>query len=511
MMLLFILWLTVCLSIGIVIEVIQQRRLNEAKHFEPDNVLGGSRFAENKDLRKAGLFAGKGIPIGYAVDGGHPLHYPGQANLMTFAAARTGKNATLTVNALISLERSALVIEPKLEQAAITGHYRRRFGNVYVVNPFGILKDALDGLVDARFNPMDILDPASDSFHADCDKIATALIWEDPRDIHFTTAARALVSGVIAALMRHGAVAEKNLVAVARVISGDVYGFCRDTVASTKDAFIIQKLNRLARKGAEESREVQDVIATANTQLSFIANAAMARCLSGSDFRFSDLKRQPGTTVYIGLPLNKLDISAKFFRLLLEVCLAELLNEAQRGQSNPVLAIIDEMAQLGPHMKSLENAIGMAAGAAQLQIWGILQDLSQLKGMFPHTWESFIQNSLSMWFAARDQTTREYVSHLSGTCEVLVRAKNVSIDPRTNVTQTNESASQHSRPLLLPHEVGQIGADEMIMFVDGVRCGPVKAKRKFYFHVFSRSKYRDNPYVTHDRGFFATLLDFLFG
>jgi type IV secretion system protein VirD4 len=84
----------------------------------------------------------------------------------------------------------------------------------------------------------------------------------------------------------------------------------------------------------------------------------------------------------------------------------------------PVLIIVDEMAQLGPYMKILENCMGMAAGAAGLLIWGILQDLTQLQGMFPKTWEVFIQNSITMWFAARNQTTREYVSKLSGTTEV---------------------------------------------------------------------------------------------
>jgi type IV secretion system protein VirD4 len=511
-LLLLIIWVSLGLTIGVIVEVVRERRLKEAMDFQPDNVLGGARFAENEDLRKAGLFSSKGIPIGYALKGGHPLHYSGCGHLLTVAAARTGKGATLIVNALLSWINSVLVIDPKAELAAITGHYRRRFGTVYVLNPFGILTDALKGLVHARFNPMDILDAASDSFHAECDKIAWALVWEEVKDFHFTTAARILVSGVIAALVRHGIQAERNLVTVARVISGDIFEFCRLTVASTSDPFIIQKLSRFSAKGAEASREVQDVIATAITQLSFIGNAAIAHCLSGSDFRFSDLKRNPGTTVYICLPLNKLDISAKFIRLILEAFLADLLNETQRGRSKPVLAIVDEMAQLGPHMKSLENAMGMAAGAAGLQIWGILQDLSQLKAMFPQTSETFIQNcGVTTWFGARDQTTREYVSHLSGTCEVLVRSKNVSIDPTTNVTQVNESASQVSRPLLLPHEVGQIEADKMIAFVDGVRCGPVMAKREFYFHVFSRAKYRDNPYVANNRSFLGELVNWLFG
>ncbi len=102
------------------------------------------------------------------------------------------------------------------------------------------------------------------------------------------------------------------------IISGDIYAFCRDIVQKTKDPFIIQKLGRFAAKGAEPSREVNDVVSTAITQLGFIGNAAIAESLSGSDFRFADLKRKPGTTVYICLPLNMLDICDKYFRLIAE-------------------------------------------------------------------------------------------------------------------------------------------------------------------------------------------------
>jgi type IV secretion system protein VirD4 len=264
-------------------------------------------------------------------------------------------------------------------------------------------------------------------------------------------------------------------------------------VQSTNDPFILQKLGRFAAVGAEAIREVTDVIATAITQLGFIGNAAIAESLSGSDFRFSDLKRKV-ISVYICLPLNLLDICDKYFRLMLETALTDLLNEGQRGKGKPVLCIVDEMAQLGPHMKSLANVQGMGAGAAGLIMWGILQDLSQLKGM----WETFIQNcGVTMWFGARDQTTREYISKLSGTCEVLSYSRSVSIDPRTGEPNVNDNASQFGRPLLLPHEAGQLAPDEMIAFIEGVSCGPVRAKRKFYFRSGCRG-YRDNPYVKNN-------------
>jgi type IV secretory pathway TraG/TraD family ATPase VirD4 len=120
--------------------------------------------------------------------------------------------------------------------------------------------------------------------------------------------------------------------------------------------------------------------------------------------------------------------------------------------------------------------------------------------MFPDTWETFIQNcGVTMWFGARDQTTREYVSKLSGTCEVLSHSRSVTIDRLSGEPVVNDSATQFGRPLLLPHEVGEIAPDEMIAFVEGV--GTIRAKRKPYFRVGKfRGKYRKNPYVANEGG-----------
>ena len=471
------------------------KRVRQAREFNPSSI-GSSRFAPNDDLRKAGLFGSAGVPIGYALQGWRALRYSGVGHILTVAAARTGKGATLLINALLSHKGSCLVICPKCENTVITAHYRRRYGEVLILNPFGMFLDKLQGLKLVRFNPMDVLDPTSDAFHAGCDKLAAALVWDDgPGDRHWTTAARILVSGIIAAIKRHGTAGEQNLVAVARVISGDVFGFCQTVVASTTDPFIIQKLARFAASLAEDSREIQGVLATAIAQLGFLGNAAIAQSLSGSDFRFRDLKRMC-MTIYICLPLYMLDVCDRYFRLLTEVFLMELLSEQQRSVGRPVLAIIDEMAQLGGHMKSLENAMGMAAGAAGLQLWCVLQDLSQLKGMFPNTWETFIQNcGVTMWFGARDQTSRDYVSRLAGTHSVVIPSKSVSFDRASGEPQVSEGTNVHTVPLIAPHEIGQLPADQMIAFIDGVRCGPVKVKRRFYFKCPElRGRFRPNPY-----------------
>jgi type IV secretion system protein VirD4 len=254
------------------------------------------------------------------------------------------------------------------------------------------------------------------------------------------------------ALARHASPEKRNLVQVLNILSSpdELFTFCREAMGS-KDPDIIRTLQRFALPtGKQPGREMEDVIAAAVTQLGFI-KSAIAESLGGSsNFRFADLKRNPGTTIYVCLPLDTLDVTDKFFRL------ADLLAEGRRGKGKPVLTIIDEMFQLGPHMKSLANAMGMAAGAAQIQIWGILQSLDQLQGMYPKIWPSFIQNSVSMWFGVRDQDTKEYISKLLGTCEVITRSRDASIDRMTGEVVISESGGQFSRPLLHPHEVGQL-------------------------------------------------------
>src|ERR1700730_9417031 len=105
----------------------------------------------------------------------------------------------------------------------------------------------------------------------------------------------------------------------------------------SSDAFIKQKLARFAVQGAEENKELNGIISTADTQTGFIGNDAITNSLSASDFRFKDLKRKP-MTVYLVLPLDYLDVCGKWFRLIVAAALSELLHE-EKGVR--VLAVMD--------------------------------------------------------------------------------------------------------------------------------------------------------------------------
>ncbi len=303
--------------------------------FKPEKVHGGAGWVnDDKQLRKAKLFTGKGIPIGYAPSG-REMHYSGPSHVTVIAKARSGKGL-LAVATLLSLCRGMVVIDQKCELALVTYRQRRRFGPVYIINPFRMFPKEL-GSMFARYNPMSdrILNPDSLSFHSDCNRLAGSLVWEEGREHKFfSDGARILVSGIIGALKRHAPKEKQNLVEVAGIIGSGpgLFAFCRETVAGTNDRFLKAKLERFAlREDEEPTRGLTDVIGTAISNLGFLNDAALAESLSGSDFVFSDVRKQRAT-VFICLPLSKIDVCDRFFRVLMENALAEFLNEGTSGK-----------------------------------------------------------------------------------------------------------------------------------------------------------------------------------
>jgi type IV secretion system protein VirD4 len=492
----------------------QAHRIQEAYAFEPPKVHGSARFADkDTDLRKACLLKSGGIRFGFSKSLKR-LYFNTPGHLLVVAGARTGKAVTLLVETILTLPKrySLFVFDPKGELCAICGHWRKRLGEVYVLNPFNILSECMKGLKQARFNPMASLDPASVGFHSDCDKIADAICWEESggSENHWIISARQLISGVIAALAKYGEPAEKNLVAVRNVITGaaggSVYDFCRECM-KVSDPYIRQKLGRFAVKGAEDSKELNGIVSTADSQTGFIGNEATAESLKGSDFQHGDLLRKPGTTVFVCLPLDKLDVSKKYFRLMASSGISEVLREGLRGTGAPVLGILDEVAQIGP-LKILSDAWGMAAGAAGLQLMAVYQNISQIKSQFDKNWSTIVANSgVAAYFGIRDPETAEFVAKQAGTTEVLTRSRNVSIDIRTGEPVVGDNASPASRPLLHSDEARfGLAPDEMWLFADGLP-GICRAKRRPYFKLgYLSGKYRNNPYFRKPKSGFLSWL-----
>ncbi|NQU56009.1 MAG: type IV secretory system conjugative DNA transfer family protein, partial [Rhodospirillales bacterium] len=140
---------------------------------------GSARWAKWRDIRRAGLSGSKGVVVGgfKRPFGTRTLCHDGPEHIMCFAPTRSGKGVSLIVPTLLTWKESALILDIKGENYALTAGYRAKIGQrVLRFDPA-----ALTGSV--RYNPLAEVRLGTDYEIADCQNIASIIIDPDGKGL----------------------------------------------------------------------------------------------------------------------------------------------------------------------------------------------------------------------------------------------------------------------------------------------------------------------------------------
>lgn len=378
--------------------------------------LETGRYGRGGSGRFAGMFeeyATRWKRDSYALFFGNSLFMPwlrigseSDRHMLTFAGSRGGKGTSCIIPNLLQWEGSALVVDPKGTNAAVTANRRREMGQeVFVLDPFGVLKDEET----ATINPLDFIDPDSPTVVEDIGRVAEALVIPEPgdRNRHFTDSARDLVSGFVAHIVTTEPEEHRNLYTLRRYLS--LAGEERDDLLArmmmNEGAGFLPKIAAQRILNGGSSNELASIVSTALTQTGWLSSAAMRGVLSESTFSFHEMKEEP-TTVYVVVPPEHLEFHKRFVRLIINLALAAY---SKGGRAYlPGLFIIDEVAALG-RMDEIAKAYGLLGGY-NMVVWSFFQDKGQLDRLYGEQATSFIANSRAVQvFAVGDDATVDFV------------------------------------------------------------------------------------------------------
>lgn len=432
---------------------------------------------------------------------GGELSYGGERHLLLFGPNGSGKGTRLLVNNLLRLrDRSLVVIDPKGELAAITADYRRKLGEVVVLNPFGVL-----GLGGAGFNPLAALDPDAPSFVDDAGGIGEALVRIEEKDPHWSESAQSLLVALImweVKLARHHgrAPALENVRYLLtqpneyEPVAGAKKGAQTAGLKVTAEKMCRAggyEIQSLAGRFLRENDEIFSIQSTADRQTSWMLSPPMRACMGKNDIDFADLKERP-ITVYLILPAERMRTHSVWLRLVIVSALRALY----RPGGLKTLFMLDEFAQLG-HLGPIEDAFGLVRGFG-VQLWPVLQDLNQLKALYRDRWETFVGNAgVVQGFAPNDLTTAEWMSRRTGDKTVAAVGYNTG-DQMSNAghgsMSTGLSYGQVRRALFLPQELMDLREGTGLLWPAGSsRSIPFDAPP--YWDIAAlKSRARPNPY-----------------
>jgi type IV secretion system protein VirD4 len=424
------------------------------------------------------------IPYGYSAESGTFPSYTDNRHLCTVGSTRSGKGATVIVQALLQVPHSVVVVDPKGQNAAVTAKARRAMGqDVYVLNPFGLHGGAPWHLPRHRYNPLAALDLNSPHVVADAAALAQALILTQGREPYFDDTARDLIKAVMLYLV--SMLGKKATLGHVRKSITDIAARGKEAaqliVAMSKSphSFINQPIGRF--KDAE-ARDISSAINAAITQTSFLddpalCDAARGGTLTASDFNLRQLKHRP-TTIYLVLPARYIEPYARFLRLMITATIDQLTSETG---GRPVLVILDEFARLGPEqLPAVASAFGFAAGF-NLQLWPFLQDLPQLEHLYGKQWMSVLANcGLVQFFTPVDVTTAEFIQRRGGMTTGESRSQ--SYGGGLIKSPRGESRSESRIPLLPFERTMSLQQDQSLLFFAG-RHDPLLVGRKPYWQL----------------------------
>lgn len=449
---------------------------------------GSARFASANEVRDAGLLGDQGIIVGKYRD--RFLTLPGKQSVMLSAPTRSGKGVGVVVPNLLAWQDSAVVVDIKSENWAITAGFRAAHGQaVHAWAPF-----AEDGR-SHRWNPLSAIRLADRHVVGDTLAIAQVLYPTDVKgsgtEGFFNDTARNLFLGLALYLVETPEL-PRTIGEILRQSSGQGQPIklhlhalmqrrlegCAHPKGPLSDACV----DALMRFLSTSDNTLSSILATLNAPLTVFSDPLVDAATSGDDFSVADVRRRR-MTVYVCIPPNRLADA----RVLLNLFFAQLinLNTAELPEHNPALkyqclVLLDEFTALG-RINILNAAVGYLAGY-NLRLVTVIQAVSQLESVYgQHDARTFATNhALQVLYAPREQRDANEYSEMLGTFtqQEKSRGRSSSSGPKGGGSSQSTNESSQRRALLLPQEFKELGVDREVLILEN--CKPILADKIRY-------------------------------
>lgn len=434
--------------------------VGERYRVDRDSVASVSFRADTKDTWGAG---GKSPLLCF--DGSF-----GSSHGIVFAGSGGFKTTSVTIPTALKWGGSLIVLDPSNEVAPMVSKHREEAGRrVRILDP---RKPA------TGFNALDWVGQHGGTKEEDIASVASWIMSDSGRasgvrDDFFRASGLQLLTAIIADVCLSGHTpTEKQTLRQVRANLAEPEPQLRKRLQEIYDnsgsAFVKENVAAFVNMTPET---FSGVYANAIKETHWLSYQNYAALVSGSTFRTEDIASGK-TDVFINIDLKTLETHSGLARVVIGSFLNAIYNR-DGAMDGRALFLLDEVARLG-YMRILETARD-AGRKYSITLTMIYQSIGQLRETYGG------RDASSKWFesaswisfaAINDPETADYISRRCGMTTVEIDQVSRSFQSRgSSRTRSKQLAA---RPLIQPHEVLRMRADEQIVFTAGnppLRCG----------------------------------------
>lgn len=367
---------------------------------------GAPRWMDGQELTDAmakNEATGKGgrVLLGRFAD--QLVSYRTEKHVFITASSRSGKGRDLIIPNLRIQPHSVFVLDPKGENCNATAALREAMGHrIAVFDPEG-----QTSYPSATFNPLALV--AGDDAVTVADYIAESLIIGKEED-HWTSSARMVIRSMVLHLATVDAGVGRDLVTLRNLLVGAFDATLEQMQENQALDGLVSRLGAGIAKTNE--KELASIVSTARRATAWLDNPKLARlfeagekCISFDDFRDESKK----LSVYVCLSSMVFSTYPQICRLLATSAM-DIMMRSLTGRREPVMFILDELAQLD-HLPIVKRAFTLGAGFG-MQIWAIFQSVEQSKKLYPLD-ALYGSSGLRLFFKVADPESCGYAASVS--------------------------------------------------------------------------------------------------
>jgi len=446
----------------------------------PSSIYGTAHYApmetdiQDDACLANGLFFGKSSQPGWEtaplLAQGAPVRSTPEHHTLIVARTRTGKGTRVIIPTLLRYRGSALVIDPKGENAAITAGIRKEQlqQSIHILNPWNELAATYEkrGFSRATYNPMDILVRTDPNVVAIAQTLAGAIcpVAANAKDRFWQGSAANVLTAVFLWLADQPG-EQKTL------------GRAREIVSLTRKDFTAKYLIPMAaseafsgaiREMAAPFIDLADetysgVMSNLSEATKFLSDPQIKAATAKSSFAMEDLATQKAT-VYVVIPPERMDTQKTWLRLVIASAMHIFKHpQTKLPYGHRCLFLIDEFAALG-RLDDLPRDIATMSGFG-VDFALIVQGLDQLKDHYAEAKATILSNCANKWFCdVNDLDSAKYLSDSLGkaTVRTTSTSRSSSSSGQGGSSSSTVSHSETGRSLLNPDEVLNLGRDVAI-------------------------------------------------
>jgi type IV secretion system protein VirD4 len=444
---------------------------------------GEARFATEREIEKAGLYAGKGLIVGRSK--GKYLVYGGQQFVLLAAPTRSGKGVGVVIPNLLNYHDSVVLLDMKLENWRMTSAYRQRIlkQEVFLFCPFAEDKRS------HCLNPLDNISRDPDFMVGGAISMAQIFYPSNASDKNrfWNDQAQNLFLGLVLFLIetKHE-----------RCTLGEVF-----RQGSGYDKPLKEHLTEILDKHPQLSRACRDALGRVtstpadtfgNIKASFdapmlmFANPLVDAATSKSDFNLSEVRRKR-MSIYFGVTPNKLSDASRLINLFFTQVVS--LNSGVLPEDDPSLKYqcllgLDEFTAFGK-VAIIAKSVSYLAGY-NMRLMTIIQSKSQLKGENLYVEadaDNMVSNhELKIVFTPESKDAKD-ISEMLGT---YTKRHSSTSSSRSSLLlsvhgngNNSVNESDQRRALMLPQELRMMPLTQQLIDVKGVH--PILCDKVHYY------------------------------